>query len=106
MLTRARDTIQTCSLLNMALDPYCQRADTADACPHMEQPCTGHAILCYIHFHENDRAHGVEVFGHCSAVSAHGSAVEKHRVSGAWLLRARKHMSRVSPLTLRVQRHI
>ena len=57
-------------------------------------------------FHESGRAHGVEVFRHCSAVFTHGPAVEKHSVSIAWLLHARKRMSRVSPLTLRVQRHI
>ena len=46
-------------------------------------------------FHENGRAHGVEVFGHCFAMSAHGSVVEKHSVSSASLLRAQKRMSRV-----------
>ena len=56
--------------------------------------------------HENGRVHDVKVFWHCSAVSTHGSAVGKHSVSSAWLLHARKRMSRVSPLTLRVQRHI
>ena len=57
-------------------------------------------------FHEYGHVYGVEVFRHCSAVSAHGSAVRKHSVSSAWLLCARKRMSRVSPLTLRVQCHI
>ena len=57
-------------------------------------------------FHECGHAHGVEVFGHCSAVPSRGSAVEKHSVSSARLLRARKRMIRVSPLTLRVQRHL
>ena len=56
--------------------------------------------------HENGRVHDVKVFWHCSAVSTHGSAVEKYSVSSAWLLRARKRMIRVSPLTLWVQRHI
>ena len=61
LLTRARDTIQPCSLLNMALDLYCQRADTAHAFPRTEQPCTGHAMLF-----------------HSRTVCRHGRAVSKY----------------------------
>ena len=50
-------------------------------------------------FHENGRANGVKVFRHCSAV-------EQDSVSSASLLRARKRMSHISPLTLRDQCHI